>query len=292
MTRIRTAIIPAAGLGIRMLPATEAVPKELFPVGGRPAIDWALDEAAMAGIEEVVIVSSPRKPAIEAYVAQTRNRAIGIAGEVGVAPSGGLKIRFVTQSKPQGLGDAVRLGWQCSGDQPVAVLLPDELMISGPALLASMLDHHDCHGASMVALMTVPLAEVGSYGCAQLAGPGPDGTIRLSRLVEKPDPVAAPSNFAICGRYLLGTDVLRALQRAELDPGVELQLTAALDVVASGAGMLGVAVLPHHGRADIGSWGGWLRANQRTLKTPDRPDDGTALVLMPPRHRHLSAAVA
>jgi UTP--glucose-1-phosphate uridylyltransferase len=273
-----------------MWPATIAVPKELLPVGGRPAIDWALDEAAMAGIEQVVIVSSARKPAIEAYVARTRKGAKGIPGEVGSTPSGGLEIRFVTQSEPRGLGDAVQCGWCGAGEQPVAVLLPDELMLGGAALLASMLDHHDRHGVSMVALMPVPRADIGSYGCAELVGPGPDGTIWVSGLVEKPDPDAAPSNSAICGRYVLGTDVLRALQRTEPDPGSELQLTAALALAASSAGMLAVEVLPIHGRADVGGWDGWLSANERTLKRRDQPDDNTVLRPTPPLRHHRSAA--
>jgi UTP--glucose-1-phosphate uridylyltransferase len=256
-----------------MLPATEAVPKELFPIGGRPAIDWILDEAETAGIEEAVIVSSERKPAIEAYVIATRHRSLHRCISSELAPCRGLDVRFVIQREPKGLGDAVLRGWGIVPEEPIAVLLPDELMLGGAELLAAMLEHHDREGRSMVALMQVPLADMTAYGCACLEGPGPHGTMAVTGFIEKPGPIAAPSSYAVCGRYLLNPDVFGVLQKIDTDASGELQLTAALDLAAQEEEILALEVFPRDGRVDVGNWTGWLRANRQTLET-NRPEGG------------------
>jgi len=177
-------------------------------------------------------------------------------------------VRFVAQPEPKGLGDAVLRGWGTAEEEPVAVLLPDEVMLGGAELLASMLEHHDRQGRSMVALMQVPFAEMSAYGCARLDGPGPYGTLSVTGFVEKPNPASAPSSFAVCGRYLLNPDVLAALEKINADARGEFQLTAALDLAAQDEAILALEVFPRDGRIDVGNWSGWLRANRATLEGP------------------------
>jgi UTP--glucose-1-phosphate uridylyltransferase len=279
MSRIRTAIIPAAGLGTRMLPATEAVPKELLPVGGHPAIDWPLHEVMAAGIDEVVVVTSNRKPALEHYVTEIFAKRADLPCALGK-----LQFHFVAQAAPRGLGDAVRCAWQSVGDESVAVLLPDELMLGGASLLVSLLEHHEREDRSMVALMQVAPAEIGSYGCARLNGAGPHGTTLISGFVEKPDVVAAPSNYAVSGRYVLGLEVLRALENTPPDRNGEIQLTEALDAATRDATILGLKLLPGDGRIDVGNWTGWLRANAQTFEAGDHPSSVAYRLLHKPQH--------
>lgn len=274
MTRIRTAVIPAAGLGTRMLPATEAVPKELLPVGGRPALDWILDEATVAGIEHIVVVSSESKPSIESYLSamSSRNHRYPRGRQ--------LEIRFVHQAAPLGLGDAVLHAWRSIGDEPIAVLLPDEIMLGGGELLASMLAHHDRQARSMVAVAQVPIGEIGAYGCVELSKVDPHAIMSVTRCVEKPDPSMAPSNFAICGRYLLGIDIFSALQASETNQQNEVQFIAALDSSARMNELLGIEVLPRDARMDIGNWRGWFRANQRIFDSSEEVDDHRSSAVM------------
>jgi UTP--glucose-1-phosphate uridylyltransferase len=266
-----------------MRPATEAVPKELLPVGGHPAIDWVLHEALAAGIDEFVVVTSDRKPAIERYLTEVfPTRAAAQTSELGrMDPTP--RFRFVTQATPRGLGDAVRCGWRSLGDEPVAVLLPDELILGGASLLASLLEHHNRECRSTVALMQVAPTEISAYGCARLNGSGPRGTTMISGFVEKPDPVSAPSKYAICGRYVLGPEVLRNIENTAPDRNGEIQLTAALDATTRDATMLGLKILPGDGRIDIGNWAGWLRANTDTFAAAEHPDTVAYRLLQPAR---------
>jgi len=265
VTRVRTAVLPAAGLGTRLLPATKAVPKELFPVGGRPAIAWALSEAAEAGIERVVVVSSPRKSAIERYL----DREVQAVGGAAAQPDSSRsfpQVSVVYQRSPAGLGDAVRVGRLAVGAEPFAVILPDEILLGGGRLLREMLDGYEHTGRSQVSLLAVEPDEIGSYGCAELA-PGPPAGWRLAvaGCVEKPDPAAAPSHYALSGRYVLGPQVLDELDALEPGARGEVQLTEALDRTARRLGLDGVEVRAEDGRLDVGNWQGWLEANVRLL---------------------------
>jgi len=265
---VRTAVLPAAGLGTRLLPATRAVPNELFPVGGRPAIEWALSEAAEAGIERVVIVSSPRKSAIEAYLEREVRAADGPVGPA-TEPAGPRpfpRVTVVHQLTPAGLGDAVRVGRAAVGTEPFAVLLPDEILLGGGRLLREMLDGYERTGRSQVSLLSVEPDEISSYGCAELApGLRQERHVPVAGCVEKPMPAAAPSNYALSGRYVLGPDALNELDA--LEPGVrgEVQLTDALDRTARRVGLDRVEVRAEDGRLDVGNWQGWLEANVRLL---------------------------
>ncbi len=275
MTRIKSAIIPAAGLGTRMRPATNAVPKELLPVGGRPAIDWVVEEACLAGIEEIVVVSSPRKPAIEAYLLTgtwSQSAHPGVTEQLGGhALADDVLIRVVHQLEPRGLGDAVLVGARACPDASVAVLLPDDLISDHGELLRAMIECHERSGQSVVSVMSVEREEIGAYGCAVLGKRGPDGERAVLELVEKPDPELAPSTDAVAGRYVLGAQVLRALESIRPDGRGEVQLTAALDLVAQRGQLTSVELRERSQRIDIGNWSGWLEANLQLLGDGNPP---------------------
>src|SRR5919109_2169538 len=187
-TRTRIAVIPAGGLGTRLLPLTRAVPKELLPVWKRPVLDYAMEEAAAAGIERVVIITAPGKEALQAYFT-------GRLLTYDCAPNG-ITLEFVEQREARGLGDAVRCG--APTGEPVAVLLPDELLV-GPNCLAQLLERRRRDGGSVIAVKRVPRAEVNRYGIVDLDGEA--GHVRS--VIEKPHPDIAPSDLAVIGRYVL-----------------------------------------------------------------------------------------
>ncbi|MCU1489164.1 MAG: gtaB 3 [Acidimicrobiaceae bacterium] len=281
MTRIRTAIIPAVALGTRAplatedetraLPATEAVPQELLPVRGRPVLDWVLDEAAIAGIEQVILVSSEHK-SIEAYLSANRGgprfpseRQRALLGLTSAEPSRPLRVHFMPQPELSGLSDAVLRGWHAVGGEPVAVLLPSELMLGGAELLASMLEHHDRQARSIVAIAPFSLTEAGVRGWVELSNPGADPAVSVTRCAEKPMSETASSGFAICGRYLLELDVLRALETVKPAQRDDVRFITALNTAARSNDLLGVEVLPRDGRIHIGEWSGLSEAKQRAF---------------------------
>lgn len=239
---VRTAIIPAAGMGTRLLPLTRAVPKELLPVWKRPVLDYAVEEAVQAGIERLVVVIAPGKDALR------RNFAMG-----GGYPQ--LEVAFVEQRQAAGLGDAVRRA--APRGEPVAVLLPDEVLVGGNCL-RQLLACRARVGGSAVAVQKVPRADVGRYGIVDVAAPfGPE--LSIKGMVEKPHPDSAPSDLAIIGRYVLDRAVIDALQHARPTVKGEVQLTDSIAATCAGAG---VAAVKYHGRRfDCGSFEGLLQAN-------------------------------
>src|SRR5215207_5435858 len=221
--RVRTAVIPAAGLGTRFLPATKAVPKELLPIIDVPALQLVIDEAVAAGLDHIVIVNSRTKPSIEAYfqdapevidklVSSGRAEMADRLRSIGVD----VRVSFAYQDVPKGLGHAVGCARDAVGDEPFAVMLPDELMGSGE-LLAAMCDVCVRTGGSVVGLKRVPREEVSSYGVIEPAGEVEDGVVRVTDLVEKPPVDDAPSDMIIIGRYVLTPDVFDEI--AALRPG-------------------------------------------------------------------------
>jgi UTP--glucose-1-phosphate uridylyltransferase len=241
-SRIRTAVIPAGGLGTRLLPLTRAVPKELLPVWKRPVLDYAIEEATAAGIEHVVIITAPGKDALQAYFADHDWR--------------GLTIDFVDQREPRGLGDAVRQGAPTS--EPIAVLLPDELLL-GENCLARLLEHRDHNGGSAIAVQRVARADVSRYGIVDVDGGGAGGSWRVRSVIEKPHPDIAPSDLAIIGRYVLDAEVLERLQAAQPSLNGEIQLT---DSIAATCRSAGVGAVRYDGRRfDCGNFAGLLQAN-------------------------------
>ncbi|HUY06800.1 MAG TPA: sugar phosphate nucleotidyltransferase [Acidimicrobiales bacterium] len=274
--RIRTAVIPAGGVGTRMLPASSAVPKELLPVGRKPAIQWAINEALDAGIEQILVISSSRKPSIAAYFFGNK-RSEDLFGRSnrrrrGILPNS--QVRIVNQPSARGLGDAVRIAHLALGAEPFALLLPDEILLGGSRLLRVMLDDFERTGESGISLLRVDPTMIEFYGCAQVT-PGPDDErLSVTACIEKPHPLTAPSYFAISGRYVLGPDVLDLLDTVEADETGEVQLTTALDLAASTGGLAGFVVREEDGRVDVGNWQGWQEANVRcfaddaALETP------------------------
>jgi UTP--glucose-1-phosphate uridylyltransferase len=263
--RVRTAVIPAAGLGTRFLPATKAVPKELLPIIDVPALQLIIDEAVGAGIDHIVIVNSHAKPSIEAYFADAPEVVdkLVASGRTEMAErlrsiGRDVRVSFAYQDEPKGLGHAVGCARDVVGDEPFAVLLPDELMGTSE-LLAAMCDVCVDTGGSVVGLKQVPVSEVSAYGViAPIGEIDANGVIGISDMVEKPAVADAPSDLIIIGRYVLTPDVFDAI--AELRPGAggELQLTDALRVQAGRSPFHGV--LRDVRRFDTGNPVGWLSA--------------------------------
>jgi UTP--glucose-1-phosphate uridylyltransferase len=264
--QVRSAVIPAAGLGTRFLPATKSVPKELFPIGDRPAIQIVIDEALGAGIDHIVVVSSRSKPALDAYFTpdEALIEALEAKGKTATAErlrsiGRDWRVTIVYQDDPKGLGHAVGCAREAVGDEPFAVMLPDELM-SSSALLAQMNGVCVATGGSVVAVVNVPREQVSSYGVIDPAGElTHDGVIAVRDLVEKPSPDDAPSNFILTGRYVLTADAWDEIDRLTPGSGGELQLTDALRAQAARSPFH--AVVADESRLDTGTPLGFLTAS-------------------------------
>ena len=264
MKRVRKAVFPVAGLGTRFLPATKVVPKELLPVVDQPLIQYAVDEAREAGIETMIFVTGRGKGAIEdhfdmSYELETTMRGRGKSLDIleGTRLKPGEAV-FVRQQEPLGLGHAVWCAREIVGDEPFAVLLPDELMVGRPGCMAQMVEAYGRVGGNLVCALEIPEEQVHSYG---VIDPGArDGALTEVRgLVEKPAPGTAPSNLILPGRYILQPDVMHVLENQERGAGNEIQLTDAM------AQMIGRQ--PFHGvtfdgrRYDCGDKAGFVQAN-------------------------------
>jgi UTP--glucose-1-phosphate uridylyltransferase len=253
-------------LGTRFLPATKAVPKELFPIGDRPAIQYVIDEALGAGIDHIVIVSSRAKPAVEAYFQpddelEAKLEADGKSDLVERLRSINRDWRatVVYQDDPKGLGHAVGCAREAVGDEPFAVLLPDELMGSS-ALLAQMNGVCASSGGSVVAALEVPHDQVSAYGVIDPAGEvSADGVIPVKDLVEKPPVDEAPSDYILTGRYVLTADAWTEIEALQPGRNGELQLTDALRAQAARAPFHGV--ISEVSRHDTGNPLGFLTAS-------------------------------
>ena len=264
--RVHTAVVPAAGMGTRFLPATKAVPKELLPVLDTPALQLIIDEAVGAGVDHMVIVTSHAKPAIEAYfqpqpevVAKLRSSGRDEMADRVEALGRDVKVSFAYQDQALGLGHAVGCAREAVGDEPFAVLLPDELMGSS-SLLDQMARLCESTGGSVVGLKEVPHEDVGAYGVIDPSGTlDANGVIPVRSMVEKPKPADAPSNLIIIGRYVLTPDVFDEIAQVRPGAGGEIQLTDALKAQAARSPFHGVVqdVL----RYDTGNPFGWLTAN-------------------------------
>ncbi|MDL5486100.1 UTP--glucose-1-phosphate uridylyltransferase GalU [Microbacterium wangruii] len=244
------AVIPAAGLGTRFLPATKAMPKEMLPVVDKPAIQYVVEEATHAGIQDVLIIIGRNKNNIANHFDQMpeleeRLRAKGDMEKLKkVEQSTDLAdIHMVRQGDPKGLGHAVLRARSHVGDHPFAVLLGDDLIDERDPLLTRMMEEHERTGAAIVALMEVEPSQVHLYGVAAVEPTDDDDVVRVTGLVEKPDAADAPSNYAVIGRYVLAPSVFEILERTEPGKGGEIQLTDALQELAAdpdGPGVRGV----------------------------------------------------
>jgi UTP--glucose-1-phosphate uridylyltransferase len=268
MTHITKAVIPAAGLGTRFLPATKATPKEMLPVVDRPAIQYVVEEAAAAGLTDVLLVTGRNKRPLEDHFDRAYELEEALAAkhdekrlQAVRAPSELAAMYYVRQGDPRGLGHAVLCGAQHVGDQPFAVLLGDDLIDPRDPLLTRMIDVQRRRGGSVVALIEVDSEQVGLYGCAAVEPTGEDDVVRVTGLVEKPPPGAAPSNLAVIGRYVLEPGIFDALRRTPPGRGGEIQLTDALATLAAGGDGAGPvhAVVFRGRRYDTGDRGDYLR---------------------------------
>ena len=234
--RIRKAVFPVAGLGTRFLPATKTVPKEMLPIVDRPLIQYAVDEAIAAGCDTLIFVTNRYKHAVadyfdKAYELEQKLEKSGKREQLelvrNVLPEG-VRAVFVTQAEALGLGHAVLCARPVVGDEPFAVLLPDDLIWSrGDGALKQMADHAVASGGSAVAVQDVPREQTGSYGIvATDAFDGQSGRIR--EIVEKPSPDQAPSNLAVVGRYILTPAIFELLETTQKGAGGEIQLTDAI----------------------------------------------------------------
>ncbi|WP_425832700.1 UTP--glucose-1-phosphate uridylyltransferase GalU [Streptomyces fractus] len=268
-TRITKAVIPAAGLGTRFLPATKATPKEMLPVVDKPAIQYVVEEAASAGLGDVLMITGRNKRPLEDHF--DRNHELEAAlqkkGDANrlakVQESNDLAtIHYVRQGDPRGLGHAVLCAAPHVGDEPFAVLLGDDLIDPRDPLLQKMVEVQEEHGGSVIALMEVEPSQIHLYGCAAVQATEDGAVVKVTDLVEKPDPADAPSNYAIIGRYVLDPAVFDILRKTEPGRGGEIQLTDALQQLAADEKVGG----PVHGvvfkgrRYDTGDRGDYLKA--------------------------------
>lgn len=235
MQKIRKAVMPVAGLGTRVLPATKSIPKEMMPVVDRPAIQYVVDEARAAGIEHIVFVTGRNKGAIEDYfdrayelevTLRDKNKKDLLAKITSEIPQAG-STSFVRQQVPLGLGHAIWCARDVIGNEPFAVLLPDVLVKSHTACLAQMVDAYEKVGGNIIAVDQVPQERVSSYGV--IAPKNRDGRlIEMSGMVEKPAQDQAPSNLKITGRYILQPEIMTLLSNQAAGAGGEIQLTDAM----------------------------------------------------------------
>lgn len=259
---VRTAVIPAAGWGTRLLPATKAIPKELLPVLDKPVLQYVVEEAVASGIERLVVITSAGKDAMRRHL-ENHDELEAVLRAKGKADlyeavhdiAGRAELVFVTQATQRGLGDAVRLARETVGDEPFAVLLGDTIVESDagrPAGTRQLIDIFERHGGSVVGVRRVPRDWVSRYGIVDgRPVDGDERTLRLQRLVEKPRPEAAPSDLAIAGRYVFTPAIFTHLARAEAGHGGEIQLTDAMNALAADEPVF--AHLWHATRHDIGN---------------------------------------
>lgn len=280
---VRKAVIPAAGLGTRFLPFSKAVPKEMLPVVDRPVIQYVIEEAVDAGIEDILIITSRHKKVLEDHF--DRFPELEDQLEARGKPSEATEVRelfdlaqvhFVRQGEALGLGHAIGVARNHVGDEPFVVLLGDDIMTPEAGVLEGMIDAYDQHGASVVALMEVPKDDISSYGCAA-ATPVGERLVEVTDLVEKPAPEVAPSNLAIMGRYLFTPTIFEEIAATGPGVGGEIQITDAMATLLTREKMLGFTFT--EGRYDTGKKIDYLRAVVETaLARPDLGPDFRALL--------------
>ena len=284
--RVTTAVIPAAGLGTRFLPATKATPKEMLPVVDKPAIQYVVEEAVAAGLDDVLFVTGRSKRPLEDHF--DRNLELESALEakgdtarlLSVTESNDLaRIHYVRQGDALGLGHAVLMAERHVGDQPFAVLLGDDLIDPRDAVLERMIAVRDELGGSVLCLMEVPRDQISLYGCAAVAPTSSDDVVSVTDLVEKPDTAAAPSTLAVIGRYILDPEIFSVLARTQPGRGGEIQLTDALRELALAGRVHGVLFTGR--RYDTGDRLSYLQAVIRLAL--ERDDLGPALRAWLPR---------
>jgi UTP--glucose-1-phosphate uridylyltransferase len=246
MTTPIKAVIPAAGLGTRFLPATKAMPKEMLPVVDKPAIQYVVEEAVAAGIDDILVIIGRNKNALANHfdrvteLEHTLEQKGDMTKLERVMHSSSLAdIHFVRQGDPRGLGHAVLRARKHVGSETFAVMLGDDLIDARDPLLTRMIEVSLAEGASVVALMEVDPSQIHMYGCADIEPTSDADVVRIRELVEKPSAAEAPSNLAVIGRYVLRPEIFDVLEQTEPGKGGEIQLTDALQVLASDSDIAG-----------------------------------------------------
>jgi UTP--glucose-1-phosphate uridylyltransferase len=277
--RVRKAVFPAAGWGTRFLPATKAQPKEMLPLVDKPIIQYGVEEAVAAGVEQVIIVTSTHKGAIEDHFDLNHDleQFLEEKGEIEKLRqvrhiSDLAQIAYVRQKEQLGLGHAVLMAKDLIGHEPFAVILPDDVVVADRPCIGQLIHAYSQTHGSVVALMEVPPDETSRYGV--IAGEPVDDSLnhgrlrRLTRLVEKPEPTDAPSNLAIIGRYVLTPKIFDKLEQTPRGAAGEIQLTDAIEALMEEQGVYGYEFEGR--RYDAGTTMGWLEASvELALQRPD-----------------------
>lgn len=243
MSEVRKAVVPAAGLGTRFLPATKATPKEMLPVVDKPAIQYVVEEAVSAGLDDILFITGRNKRALEDHFdrnldLETVLTAKGDVERLELAQQSTdlARIHYVRQGDPLGLGHAVLMAADHVGHEPFAVMLGDDLIDERDPVLKRMIDVRNERGGSVICLMEVPRESISLYGCAAISATDSADVVAVTDLVEKPDVSDAPSSYAVIGRYVLDPAVFDILRSTAPGRGGEIQLTDALKVLAAQPG--------------------------------------------------------
>ena len=261
---VTKAVIPAAGLGTRFLPATKAQPKEMLPIVDKPAIQYVVEEAVRSGIDDILIITGRAKRSLEdhfdrnfelEYYLEQRGKTTQLAEIQALADLA--DIHYVRQGEPLGLGHAVSVARKHVGDNPFVVLLGDDIMDRRSRVLEGMIDTYEQYGRSVVALTEFPPEEISSYGCVKPEQVN-DQLVRVLDIVEKPTPAEAPSNLAVMGRYVFTPEIFDAIERVVPDAAGEIQLTDAIALLLADQAVYGYRFA--EGRYDIGKKLDYLRA--------------------------------
>jgi UTP--glucose-1-phosphate uridylyltransferase len=272
---VTKAVVPAAGLGTRFLPATKATPKEMLPVVDKPAIQYVVEEAVSAGLNDVLLITGRSKRSIEDHFDRAYELEEALSAKEDwdkldvVRQSSDLAtMHYVRQGDPKGLGHAVLCAAQHVGHEPFAVLLGDDLIDSRDPLLTRMIDVRNTFGGSVVALMEVDAEEVALYGCAAVEATDDEDVVMITDLVEKPAPGTAPSRWIVIGRYVCDPEVFDVIRETPPGRNGEIQLTDALKVLANRGEVRGV--LFRGRRYDTGNKQEYLRT--MVMFATERPD--------------------
>ena len=280
---VRKAVFPVAGLGTRFLPATKAIPKEMLPIVDSPLIQYVVDEAREAGIEQMIFVTGRGKSVIEdhfdiafelEHTMTSRGKDVSVLANTRLSPGNCV---YVRQQEPLGLGHAIWCARDIIGDEPFAIFLPDEFMHGSPGCMKQMVDAYHQIGGNIISVLEVPPNDVSSYGVIA-PGAASGAVTEVLGLVEKPKVEDAPSNLIVSGRYILQPEVMRILEGQEKGAGGEIQLTDAM------AQMIGQqpfnAVTFNGNRYDCGSKVGYIEANLAlALQRPDMAEQVRAIAL-------------
>lgn len=274
---VRKAVIPAAGLGTRFLPATKATPKEMLPIVDKPTIQYIVEEALAAGIEDILVITGRSKRAIEDHFDRSIELEMNLKEhgkekelEV-VRKISDIRIHYIRQKEPRGLGHAILCAQQFISDEPFAVLLGDDVVDAKVPALKQLIDVYEKTGSSVLGVQEVPLEKVSSYGIVASHATDEPRTFTVSDMVEKPAVEDAPSRLAVLGRYVINPEIFAILEKTEPGRGGEIQLTDALKVLAEQQTMY--AYNFEGRRYDVGDKQGFLEATvEMALKRPDLRD--------------------